>query len=532
MNSVALERQKSKSPEHSLAWNLAAQAGMNPAQVGVALDLFAQHQQKYFGDDRGPGQIVHTAVHKSEPAGKPIKDCRMTPVKLTLYDAADAEVHDRSSVTERRMRILRLTQEAYDQDGLLSQADLAVLLAVDESTVKDQIHILRAEGFVVPTRGWVKDMGPEPSHKAIIARMLARGHTTSEIRAATRHSETSISRYQHQFAQVLFLLHQYPEAGHEQRCTVSGLPRRAYDIYVEIYRELRDDDNCRPHLERLRRRFEMEPDRLTGSTPSGKKPDDDSLRRLEQQTLDNAVRQTIQKDLGTTPCIAQAVTQDIMRLIDQTLLMPESSRPGEVIILADKHDAAFLSGERVKDRPIIPVTVPLVTEEVKALWRADEPVGIRRARIAALIASSAAEQGAVMSIAGLAECLHTTPSLLSANLRELAALIHIQAPTKGLLEDAGPTLTHKDWIIDLDQHGLTGQEITWLTRHAPASRDRYLSTFRRAEALMHMEGRIPEAEHLASLLRIRTHVACQYVDLLVRYHPDHIPGGANGNAAE
>lgn len=527
MNSLALERQKSKSPEHSLAWNLENQAGLNPAQSGVSLDLFSQHMQQYYANDRLPGQIVHTAVHKDEPAGKRIRDCRMVPVRLTLISPADSALHSISSVQARRYRIYRLATEAYEQDGLLSQADLAILLAIDESTVKDQVRILREEGLVVPTRGWVKDMGPMPSHKAIIARMLALGKTTDEIRAATRHSESSISRYQHQFAMVLFLVKKYPDAQHEERCRLSGLTRKAYDIYFEIYRKLCDNEFCLPHLERLRRRFKMDPDRIVGKLPAGKKPEDDSLRHLEQQTLDTAVRQTIQENLGTTRRIAETITEDIMELVDKSLSVSESCRPGEVVVHVDKHDASFLSGERVSDRPVMPVTIPLLTEQMKAIWRADEPVGIRRAKMATVMASAAAEQGAVMSVAGLAECLHITPSVMSSNLRNLAVQLHIEIPTKGLLEDAGPTLTHKDWIIDLEQHGLTGDEITWLTRHAPMSRDRYISTFRRAESLMQLEGCIPTPEYLARVLRLRTHVARQYVKLLERYHAEEFCSDGN-----
>jgi hypothetical protein len=90
------------------------------------------------------------------------------------------------------------------------------------------------------------------------------------------------------------------------------------------------------------------------------------------------------------------------------------------------------------------------------------------------------------------------------------------------MEDAGPTLTHKSWIVDLDNHGLTGEEISWLTRHAPASRDRYIKTYRRAQALMELEGRIPDPNHLARVLHLRPHVAKQYVDLLRRNHPDAV----------
>jgi len=136
-----------------------------------------------------------------------------------------------------------------------------------------------------------------------------------------------------------------------------------------------------------------------------------------------------------------------------------------------------------------------------------------------------------MTIAKLADLLHVEPATLSANLRELAVDVHVQAMTKGLLEDAGPTLTHKSCIVDLDQHGLTGEETSWLSRHAPVSRDRYIGTYRRVETLMRLEGHIPDAELVARLFGLRRHVAQQYVDLLRRYHPDGDPTQASAPTA-
>ena len=138
--------------------------------------------------------------------------------------------------------------------------------------------------------------------------------------------------------------------------------------------------------------------------------------------------------------------------------------------------------------------------------------------MATVIATAAWEQGGVMTVAGLAELLHTRPETMAADLRKLAIEVHMQAPTKGFTEDAGPTLTHKDWIVDLDQHGLSGEEISWLTRHAPFSRDRYIATYRRAETLMRLDGVIPDVARLGQVLHLRRHIAQQYVDLLHRYH--------------
>ncbi len=516
--SSSISRQQSKTPKRAVAGRLETEAGLNPAQCRVAIDILTDHIQHYHGDLRAPGVIIWTAVAACEPAGKPVKACKMVPVKLTCMLDADANVlHKKGSVALRDAKVYRWCVEAKAQGGLLSHEDLALLLAVDPSTVKHAVARLRAEGLYPPTRGAIKDMGPEPSHKRVIAKLLGQGKTTSEIVCLTNHSEHAIGRYQQQFGMVLYLRHTYPDGESEDLERLSELSHKAWSIYCSVADELGDSDACREHLQRLRRRYELDPEVLHKQLPAGKRPKDLARKRLEQQHLETTVRQTIQQTLGTTRRVAEVVTGDLMKVVLASHQLPETLRPGELTLFVDAHDTAFISGERVADRPVIPVTVPLYTDEIHTIWRSEESVGRKRARIATRIAISAAEQGGVLSVVGLAELLHVSPSTMAKDLRELAVAFHIEAPTKGILEDAGPTLTHKDWIVDLDLHGLTGEEISWLTRHAPASRDRYIATYRRAEALMRLEGAIPEPAHLAKVLRLRLHVAQQYVNLLQRH---------------
>jgi len=54
------------------------------------------------------------------------------------------------------------------------------------------------------------------------------------------------------------------------------------------------------------------------------------------------------------------------------------------------------------------------------------------------LALAAHEQGGIMSVAKLAELLQVRDSTLGSNLREIAVGCGIEAPSKGLIEDAGP----------------------------------------------------------------------------------------------
>ena len=91
-----------------------------------------------------------------------------------MLHPADLEILAAHGTVQLRMsRLYRLAHEAWKQGGLLSYEDLGLLLGVDASAIKDLVRRLRAQGLPTPTRGAIKDIGPEPSHRRGIARMLA-----------------------------------------------------------------------------------------------------------------------------------------------------------------------------------------------------------------------------------------------------------------------------------------------------------------------------------------------------------------------
>ncbi|MBW2690337.1 MAG: DUF1670 domain-containing protein, partial [Deltaproteobacteria bacterium] len=85
------------------------------------------------------------------------------------------------SIGLRRVRVLRMTEEAMDQGGVLTQEDLARLLQTGVRTVRRDVAQLRADGHWVPTRGTVQDTGRGQSHKAKIVEMYLQRMTFSVI---------------------------------------------------------------------------------------------------------------------------------------------------------------------------------------------------------------------------------------------------------------------------------------------------------------------------------------------------------------
>jgi len=159
-------------------------------------------------DNKTPGslgQIRYIAISDAEGPGKKIIDSAHEEVVLTLDAPEDRETYQEHGLQVlRKQVILRITNEAKDQRALLTVKDLVRLLKVSYSTVKRCIKTLRRDGFSVPIRGSVKDIGPM-SHKAKIVELYVKGYTETEIKRNTEHSLRSIERYIVDFSKVLVL---------------------------------------------------------------------------------------------------------------------------------------------------------------------------------------------------------------------------------------------------------------------------------------------------------------------------------------
>lgn len=68
--------------------------------------------------------------------------------------------------------MIRLFKEGYEQGGVLSSNDIALLLNVSPSTVSKQVReYMERTKEVVPTRGTVHYLGRAITHKRIIIRL-------------------------------------------------------------------------------------------------------------------------------------------------------------------------------------------------------------------------------------------------------------------------------------------------------------------------------------------------------------------------
>ena len=245
-------RLRVKTQEHQLK-NLVVQGtSMSPWEAEVLVSMV---EEVFFSEplDRPlrPGQTPYTCVAATEPAGKPIDQCQMKSVALTLIHSEDlpgALLPGPQDLRERK--IVRLTEEARDQGGLLSQEDLARLLACDVRTVRRAIRGLREHhGIHVPTRGQQKDIGPGVTHRGLALRLWLEGKDPVEVARHINHSLCAVERYIQHFCRVVFLLWKGLNA--LQIALAIGISSAGVQTYIDLYHKVHRIRRYRQRLEEV-----------------------------------------------------------------------------------------------------------------------------------------------------------------------------------------------------------------------------------------------------------------------------------------
>ena len=166
-------------------------------------DLFGSYLDLYFSSQRKEGQIIFHAVSKEVPPGVPVEEMHLVPVKLSFYEPDDCIVRNQQDLLEKRIK--RISNEAFNQGALLTQADIAILLGESTKTITWHIIKLEKKDILIPTRGKWKDIGPGVSHKKRILELYLKGDEYTDIERKTKHTGEAIMRYVKDFARIMVL---------------------------------------------------------------------------------------------------------------------------------------------------------------------------------------------------------------------------------------------------------------------------------------------------------------------------------------
>jgi hypothetical protein len=194
------------------------------------------------------GQIRYVAVEAGEGSGPSMSDLKKRVVILTRDDPGDIQVaseHGRRGL--RKVQLLRMTEEAYDQGALLTQEDVGRILGVSSRTIRRDVSGLMKIPVKLYLRGIQQDIGRGISHKVWIVGLYLKWKTYSEIKWITGHSEGSIKTYLHDFTRVLMARERGIESADEIGYYI-GRTGRLVKEYLELIKEAEEDAEQRERL--------------------------------------------------------------------------------------------------------------------------------------------------------------------------------------------------------------------------------------------------------------------------------------------
>lgn len=218
------------------------------------------------------GQIEVTVIEIEERSGKMIEQMSRKKVILTI----DNGIEDQKALGEfgriglRQIRIQRITEEAIEQDGILTQEDISRYLVCDTRTIKRDIQEIKKRGIEVITRGVLHNIGRGQTHKDKIIELHLDGKTYSEIKLKTRHTTSAIKRYIESFTKILVAI-KYGIEREKEISIVSGLSDGLTRDYMKLIKKFKKDEMKAEKMREMVRSWTREEDikktmEVTGKT--------------------------------------------------------------------------------------------------------------------------------------------------------------------------------------------------------------------------------------------------------------------------
>lgn len=231
-----IERQQHKTSEGEFLYELKTLFELSPKMSELILEsakncLVRDNVLK-------EGEIETSVISIEERSGKLIENMLKVRVRLTI-DAGFEDIETlRTSgrVWLRRVRIQRISNEAIEQEGILSQEDLSKYLSCSERTIKRDISSIKQMGIEVITRGALHNIGRGQTHKVKILGLYLEGKTFSEIKVKTHHSVGAIKRYIQDFQKVIMSIHHGIKES-DQISNVTGLSITLVNQYITLINE-------------------------------------------------------------------------------------------------------------------------------------------------------------------------------------------------------------------------------------------------------------------------------------------------------
>jgi hypothetical protein len=199
----------------------------------------------------------------------------------------------------------------------------------------------------------------------------------------------------------------------------------------------------------------------------------------DTKSLINAWKKTNEQELFNTLKIdygfSQALARSLVQLMHEHIETNYGNLRGDSQIIYHAVSIHEPPGKPIDRLRLVPVALTMSHPEDAAILREQGVPGLRKHKLLRF-ANEAYDQGGLLIQEDLALLLTTSIRTIQRDMREMRQQ-GIVVPTRGEIQDIGPTVSHKTKILELYLKGYEYTEIEQRTRHTGEAIKRYISGF-------------------------------------------------------
>jgi hypothetical protein len=242
---------------------------------------------------------------------------------------------------------------------------------------------------------------------------------------------------------------------------------------------------------------------------------------LRDKTLTNVLRQLFISEFGydNKVLFAEAMIERILATVEAFIQPRSQLKSGQVVWMAVAHDGRKHAYKAMKDIPLVPVILDLVTDEdLQALAQGEAFSNLRRRRHARLL-DQALAQGGVLAQTDLAALTLTTAQQVGDDIAQVQRMQGRSLPYRGTIQDLGPTLSHKVQVARLLEAGYLEPEICrrLSPTHSLRSVEHYAQLYKNTLKLLE-QGFAPA--EISSILSLNRSLLNEYIQIVKEHHPE------------
>lgn len=406
--------------------------------------------------NRTLGQIRFPAILGRDNHKKRSRDHQPEKiVNLTVVAEEDIELMAEFGIVAlQKGRLARLIEEAYAQDAILDGTRLAILFPQTHRGIRALLQSFWQQGVCLPVAGMKKENRRlmQGLRGAIAIDRYLSGADLDGLRKDLAISTSRWQRWWQGFKELV----KNPDKPAGELAGLLQEPPELIDAWRKAYTS---------HLKKdpgLAGRLGLE-DRYISQGPGG-------------TTSRRAFAELLRHRHGYSPAAVEQFLDELAQLAAR--LNRQERAFGAIIYQAvsDREPA----GKKLSECELKAVVLDYVTQEDWELVNRDNAQALKWARLLRF-ATQARAQGAVLTQPDLALLLGLSTKTIQTLLKEHPEVL---VPTRGIVADMGPALSHADKIIRLYMDGYTETEIVRRTGHSYESVENYLLDFARVTYLL------------------------------------------------